>query len=229
MIYKLFEPNFPQLEGVIYIVGIVGIVGSVRPQLAAMTPANSLKTPMMEASGVQGPRCWPIASTEPGPIASTEPDASQTNIVIDVHGIEPLPMAPPETRMANIYPPEPPGGAWSSDLCDCFSDCRTCCAVTFCECITVAQLAQRFYPNKYRCKIVAVILFTLSCGSVVTGQISSAITRERIAEIVSFLYSCHHDEMCVDKGGKMVPPDHRPMVLGGTRTDSSNQTRICTP
>ncbi|XP_050231326.1 protein PLANT CADMIUM RESISTANCE 2-like [Mercurialis annua] len=33
-------------------------------------------------------------------------------------------------------------GAWSSGLCDCGSDCKTCCITCWCPCITFGQIAE---------------------------------------------------------------------------------------
>ena len=49
------------------------------------------------------------------------------------------------------------GRTWSSGLCDCFSDCTTCCCVFWCNPCVVGQLYSRTNGGT-KCKLVAIVV-----------------------------------------------------------------------
>ena len=98
---------------------------------------------------------------------------------------DPVMMAPPEAAA-------PPGG-WSSGLYDCCDDCCTCCATCWCPCIPVAQLAQRFNPGKYKCKIIATVLFALYVVAQIFQQAGTRINNGVIEQILK----CYDQQSCL--------------------------------
>ena len=54
-----------------------------------------------------------------------------------------------------------PVRAFNSGLCDCFNDCCSCCAVSFCAPTVVAQLTERVLnPGRHTCVIVGLFLWS---------------------------------------------------------------------
>ena len=57
------------------------------------------------------------------------------------------------------------GGHWKSELCGCFEDCCTCCAVLWCPCVTTAQLAVKTGLVALSCTVLASLFWLLVVAS----------------------------------------------------------------
>jgi len=98
--------------------------------------------------------------------------------------IDPV-MVPPETAIP---------GAWSSEVYDCTDDCCICCASMWFPCIPIAQLAQRFYPTKYKCKVIATVLFLLSIAGFTFQEVGQVMFQSTLLEEVA---NCQGDTTCL--------------------------------
>ncbi|CAN6338604.1 unnamed protein product [Urochloa humidicola] len=76
----------------------------------------------------------------------------------------------------------PPAGAWSSGLFDCFSDISGCCLTIFCPCITFGRIANIVDQGATSCCVSGTLYFLLSA---LTGGQPSLLTGG-----LSCLYSC---------------------------------------
>jgi len=54
---------------------------------------------------------------------------------------------------------------WTSGLGDCAADCKTCCAVCFCQPVVVGQLIERVYRRKWSCLLITVLLALGASGN----------------------------------------------------------------
>lgn len=54
---------------------------------------------------------------------------------------------------------------WTSGLGDCAADCKTCCAVCFCQPIVVGQLIERVYRRKWSCLLITAFLALGASGN----------------------------------------------------------------
>ncbi|KAH7570922.1 hypothetical protein ACOSP7_019464 [Xanthoceras sorbifolium] len=52
-------------------------------------------------------------------------------------------------------------GAWSSGLCDCFSDCSSCCLTCWCPCIAFGQIAEIVDKGSSSCGVNGALYFLL--------------------------------------------------------------------
>ncbi|KAL5827910.1 hypothetical protein ACOSQ4_019707 [Xanthoceras sorbifolium] len=52
-------------------------------------------------------------------------------------------------------------GAWSSGLCDCFSDCSGCCLTCWCPCITFGRISEIVDKGSSSCGVNGAIYFLL--------------------------------------------------------------------
>jgi len=69
-----------------------------------------------------------------------------------------------------------PALAWSDDLCNCCSDCSTCCATYWCMPIVASQLYEKVKGRPGTCAKLAALLFLLGfIGAFVRGFAKEAI------------------------------------------------------
>ncbi|XP_066343526.1 cell number regulator 4-like [Miscanthus floridulus] len=67
--------------------------------------------------------------------------------------------------MSGGYPP--PAGAWTTGLCGCFSDCKSCCLSFFCPCIPFGQVAEVLDKGVTSCGLAGLIYCLLLHAGVV--------------------------------------------------------------
>ena len=58
---------------------------------------------------------------------------------------------------------------WTTGVCDCLSDFKSCFATMVCEATVTAQLAERIWKRKYTCAVVATILWCGALGNLVAN------------------------------------------------------------
>ncbi|KAL8171112.1 hypothetical protein V2J09_022916 [Rumex salicifolius] len=58
------------------------------------------------------------------------------------HVAQGIPMGGPQPVVIQAPPAQQRPGYWSSGLCDCFSDVRSCCLVCWCPCVAFGQLSE---------------------------------------------------------------------------------------
>ncbi|CAL4940998.1 unnamed protein product [Urochloa decumbens] len=57
------------------------------------------------------------------------------------------------------YPPPP--GTWTTGLCGCFSDCKSCCLAFFCPCVAFGQVAETVDKGVTSCGLAGAIYCVL--------------------------------------------------------------------
>ncbi|CAL4915946.1 unnamed protein product [Urochloa decumbens] len=57
------------------------------------------------------------------------------------------------------YPPPP--GSWTTGLCGCFSDCKSCCLAFFCPCVAFGQVAETLDKGATSCCMAGAIYCVL--------------------------------------------------------------------
>ncbi|KAG2550026.1 cell number regulator 4-like [Panicum virgatum] len=57
------------------------------------------------------------------------------------------------------YPPPP--GAWTTGLCGCCSDCKSCCLAFFCPCVAFGQVAETLDKGSTSCGMAGAIYCAL--------------------------------------------------------------------
>jgi len=73
-------------------------------------------------------------------------------------------------------------GRWKTDLCSCFEDCCSCCAVLWCGYYTVAQLWERLKGPKGACVKISAVLLPTQIVLVVWSQMNAKAYQEEIYE-----------------------------------------------
>ena len=74
-------------------------------------------------------------------------------------------------------------GRWKTDLCSCFEDCCSCCAVLWCSsCIPVAQLWERLKGPKGACVKISAVLLAIQIVLAVWSQMNAKAYQEEIYE-----------------------------------------------
>ncbi|TXG49795.1 hypothetical protein EZV62_025670 [Acer yangbiense] len=56
---------------------------------------------------------------------------------------------------------QPNQGAWSSGLCDCFSDCSGCCLTFWCPCITFGRISEIVDKGSSSCGVNGTLYFII--------------------------------------------------------------------
>lgn len=54
-------------------------------------------------------------------------------------------------------------GPWSTDLCDCFSDCNNCCITFWCPCVTFGQIAEIIDKGSSSCGTSGALYALICC------------------------------------------------------------------
>ncbi|KAK7363026.1 hypothetical protein VNO77_05154 [Canavalia gladiata] len=52
-------------------------------------------------------------------------------------------------------------GSWSTGLCNCFSDCSTCCLTCWCPCVSFGRVAEIVDKGSTSCCVQGTLLFLL--------------------------------------------------------------------
>lgn len=58
---------------------------------------------------------------------------------------------------------------WTTGLCECYSDLKSCCAVMVCEATVAGQLYERLWQREGSCVVIASILWVGSFGSLLVN------------------------------------------------------------
>nr|WOE87887.1 cadmium resistance 2 protein [Kandelia obovata] len=77
-------------------------------------------------------------------------------------------------------------GAWSSDLCDCFSDVPSCCLTYWCPCITFGRIAEIVDQGKTTCAtggaIYAILAYFTGCACIYSCVYRSKLRKQYTLE-----------------------------------------------
>ncbi|XP_038697291.1 protein PLANT CADMIUM RESISTANCE 2-like [Tripterygium wilfordii] len=80
------------------------------------------------------------------------------------------------------YPKQDAEVSWSTGLCDCFSDMRSCCITCFCPCITFGQVSDIVDRGSSSCAtngaLYALIMYVTGCGCIYSCFYRSKLRRQ---------------------------------------------------
>ncbi|ESR61440.1 hypothetical protein CICLE_v10016918mg [Citrus x clementina] len=71
-----------------------------------------------------------------------------------------LPAAGFQQQHGHVH--QPTVGPWSSGLCDCCSDCSTCCLTYWCPCITFGRIAEIVDKGSSSCGVNGALYFIIA-------------------------------------------------------------------
>ncbi|XP_017418103.2 LOW QUALITY PROTEIN: protein PLANT CADMIUM RESISTANCE 3 [Vigna angularis] len=74
-------------------------------------------------------------------------------------------------------------GSWSTGLCDCFSDCDSCCLTYCCPCVSFGRVAEILDKGEISCCLHGSLFYLLAGFTVVGGCIYACLYREKLREM----------------------------------------------
>ncbi|KAG2403994.1 hypothetical protein LR48_Vigan03g016800 [Vigna angularis] len=115
-------------------------------------------------------------------------------------------------------------GSWSTGLCDCFSDCDSCCLTYCCPCVSFGRVAEILDKGEISCCLHGSLFYLLAGFTVVGGCIYACLYREKLREMYGIegdnctdcLVSsfCLHLSLCQNYRELKKPVDLTSLLVG---------------
>ncbi|BAT72752.1 Protein PLANT CADMIUM RESISTANCE 2 [Vigna angularis] len=86
-------------------------------------------------------------------------------------------------------------GSWSTGLCDCFSDCSSCCLTFWCPCVSFGRVAEILDKGSTSCCLHGSLFYILAIFTHVGGCIYSWVYRAKLRE--AYGIEGHHCTDCL--------------------------------
>ncbi|XP_047158046.1 protein PLANT CADMIUM RESISTANCE 3-like [Vigna umbellata] len=86
-------------------------------------------------------------------------------------------------------------GSWSTGLCDCFSDCGSCCLTLWCPCVSFGRVAEILDKGKTSCCFHGSLFYLLAGLTQLGGCIYAWLYRAKLREVYGI--EGHHCKDCL--------------------------------